>query len=99
MGVLRRPVMVIVLVIAILFGLAWPVFSLDIATSGSGILPPSSEARQGLGVLQAQYPAFNASPVDIIAQATHGAGMLTPENLSRVAHLTHWLPSQPQVPD
>jgi RND superfamily putative drug exporter len=97
MGVMRRPVMVIVLVIAILSGLAWPVFSLDIGTSGSGILPPSSEARQGLGVLQAQYPAFNASPVDIIAQATDGSGMLTPENLSRVAHLTQWLASQPHV--
>ena len=97
MGVMRRPVMVIVLVIAILSGLAWPVFSLDIGTSGSGILPPRSEARQGLGILQAQYPAFNASPVDIIAQATDGSGMLTPENLSRVAHLTQWLASQPHV--
>jgi len=97
MGVMRRPVMVIVLVIAILSGLAWPVFSLDIGTSGSGILPPSSEARQGLGILQAQYPAFNASPVDIIAQATDGSGMLTSENLSRVAHLTQWLASQPHV--
>src|SRR5260370_37769523 len=97
MGVMRRPVMVIVLVIAILSGLAWPVFSLDIGTSGSGILPPSSEARQGLGILQAQYPAFNASPVEIIAQATAGSGMLTPENLSRVAHLTQCLPSQPHV--
>src|SRR5258708_6671715 len=97
MGVMRRPVMVIVLVIAILFGLAWPVFSLDIGTSGSGILPPSSEAPQGLGILQAQYPAFNASPVDIIAQTTDGSGMLTPENLSRVAYLTQWLASQPHV--
>src|SRR5260370_20447845 len=97
MGVMRRLVMVIVLVVAILSGLAWPVFSIDIGTSGSGILPPSSEARQGLGILQAQYPAFNASPVDIIAQATNGSGMLTPENLSRVAHLTQWLASQPHV--
>src|SRR5258708_29521158 len=94
MGVMRRPVMVIVVGIAILFGLAWPVFSLDIGTSGSGILSPSSEARQGLGILQAQYPAFNANPVDIIAQATDGSGMLTPENLSRVAHLTQWLACQ-----
>ena len=96
-GVMRRPVMVIVLVCAILLGLGWPVFSIDIGTSGAGILPQSSEARQGLDTLAAQYPAFNANPVDIIAQTTDGSDILSAGNLNRIASLTRWLASQPHV--
>jgi RND superfamily putative drug exporter len=97
MGVMRRPVMVIVLVSALLLGLGWPVFFLNIGTASSAILPASSEARQGLAILQAQYPAFNATPVDIVAQTTDGSNMLSAENLNRVDRLTQWLASQSHV--
>jgi RND superfamily putative drug exporter len=97
MGVMRRPVMVIVLVSLVLLGLGWPVFSLNIGTASSTILPASSEARQGLDILQAQYPAFNATPVDIVAQTTDSSTMLSAENLNRVARLNEWLASQSHV--
>lgn len=97
MGVMRRPVMIIVLVSVILLALGWPVLSLNIGTDGAGILPRTSEARQGLDILQAQYPAFNANPLDVIAQSSDGSNMLSPQNLNRVAALTQWLSKQHHV--
>jgi putative drug exporter of the RND superfamily len=97
MGVMRRPVMVIVLVGVILLALGWPVLSLNIGTDGAAILPHTSEARQGLNILQAQYPTFIANPLDVTAQNNDGSNMLSPQNLNRVAALTQWLSKQPHV--
>ena len=97
MGVMRRPVMVIVLVGVILLALGWPVLSLNIGTDGAAILPHTSQARQGLDILQAQYPTFNANPLDVTAQNNDGSNMLSSQNLNRVAALTQWLSKQPHV--
>ncbi len=97
MGVMRRPVMVIVLVSAILLVLGWPVLSLNIGTDGAAILSPTSQARQGLTLLQAQYPTFNANPLDVVAQTGDNSTMLASDNLNRVAALTQWLARQQHV--
>ncbi|HEY6542839.1 MAG TPA: MMPL family transporter, partial [Ktedonobacteraceae bacterium] len=97
MGVMRRPVLVIVLVGIILLALGAPVLSLNIGTDSVTMLPRTSPARQGVEILQAQYPSFNANPVDITAQSTDGSNILSPQNLNRVAALTQWLSKQPHV--
>ncbi len=98
MGVMRRPVMVIALVVLILVGLGWPAFSLTIGSPvGANALPREAQSRQGFAILMAQYPSFDANPLDITAQTPDGSTMLSPENLQRVAALSHWLAQQPHV--
>jgi RND superfamily putative drug exporter len=98
MGVMRRPVLIITLVVVILAGLGWPAFSLTIGSPvGANALPPDAQSRQGFAILTAQYPSFNANPLDVTAQTPDGSVMLSSENLQRLAALSHWLAQQPHV--
>ena len=95
--VMRRPIFTIALVVLVLIGLGWPVFSLNIGTDSADTLPADSQARQGFAILTAQYPAFNENPLDVTAQTPDHSSMLSTENLSRVAALSQWLSQQPHV--
>jgi RND superfamily putative drug exporter len=98
LGVMRRPVLIIVLVVIILVGLGWPAFSLTIGSPVSAnALPADAQSRQGFAILTTQYPAFNETPLDVTAQTPDGSTMLSPENLQRLAALSHWLAQQPHV--
>ena len=95
--VMRRPVLIVVLVSALLLGMGWPVLQMQIGLPTATTLPPSSPARQGLDLLHAQFPATNEDPIYIIAQTPDGSSMLTPNNLTRLDHLTRWLQQQDHV--
>ncbi len=98
MGVMRRPILIIALVVSMLVGLGWPAFSLTIGSPVSaGALPREAQSRQGLAILTAQYPAFNETPLEVTAQTPDGSPMLSSENLQRLAALSHWLAHQPHV--
>jgi len=98
MGVMRRPVMIIALVVIMLVVLGWPAFSLTIGSPVSAdALPRAAQSRQGFDILTAQYPAFNENPLDVTAQTPDGSTMLSPENLQRLVALSYWLAQQPHV--
>jgi RND superfamily putative drug exporter len=98
MGVMRRPVLIIALVVIILVGLGWPAFSLTIGSPVSAdTLPHAAQSHRGLAMLIAQYPAFNENPLDVTAQTPDGSTMLSPANLQRLAALSRWLAHQPHV--
>jgi RND superfamily putative drug exporter len=96
-GVMRRPVLIIVLVTLILVGLGWPIFSLSIGSGSVSELPTTSEARQGIDILNAQFPDTKQSPVLIVVQTTDGSSMLTSDNLAKLNNLSLWLAKQPHV--
>lgn len=97
MGVMRRPIVVVIGVCIILAALAWPVFSLNIGTDGASILPSSSPARQGIDIVQDQFPSLAQNPVDLIVRTNDGSSMLTPTNLSRLTSLDQWLAQQQHI--
>ncbi len=97
LGVMRRPVLIIVLVSGLLIALGWPIFSLSVGTPTSSSLPTTSEARQGLDIMSAAFPQTNANPVYIVAQSPDGSSILSPDNLARVDSLSTWLAAQPHV--
>jgi RND superfamily putative drug exporter len=97
MAVMQRPIPIILVVMALLLGLGWPVLKMNIGIPTASALPQTAEARQGLDILQAQFPATNQNPIEIIAQAPDGSSMLTAENLAKLDHLTRWLAAQPHV--
>ncbi len=96
-GVMRRPVLIIVAVSALLIGLSWPVFSIAIGTPGSSSLPKSAESRQGIDILNAQFPATNENPIFIVVQTPDGSSMLTSDNLAKLDNLSKWVATQNHV--
>ena len=95
--VMKRPVLTVLLVCAVLIALGWPIFSLRIGSTGVNALPSSAEARQGLQVLEAQYPAFRDQTIDLVVQTNDHTSVLSTVNLQKVASLTNWLRAQPHV--
>jgi RND superfamily putative drug exporter len=97
LGVMRRPILIVVAVSALLLGLGWPVFSMNIGTLDASSLPASSEAHQALETLNAQFPSTNEHPILMVAQTPDGSSILGADNLARIDHLTQWLAAQPHV--
>lgn len=97
MGVMRRPVLIIVVVAAVLVALGWPIFSINIGTPSASSLPTTVEARQGLDILNAQFPQTNSNPVLVVAQTPGGSPVLSAANLARVQALTSWVATLPHV--
>jgi putative drug exporter of the RND superfamily len=96
-GVMRRPVLIIVAVSALLLVLSWPIFSIAIGTEGSSSLPKGAESRQGIDILKAQFPATNEYPIFIVAQTPDNSSMLTSENLTKLDNLSKWIVKQDHV--
>jgi RND superfamily putative drug exporter len=97
LGVMKRPVLIILAVSALLIGLGWPIFSIAIGTPGTSSLPKSAEARQGIELLNAQFPGTNNNPIYIVVQAPAGSSMLTQENLAKLDHFSKWIVAQQHV--
>jgi putative drug exporter of the RND superfamily len=95
--VMNRPILTILLVCAVLIMLGWPIFSLRVGSTSVNSLPSSSEARQGLSVLAAQYPSFKDQTIDLVVETTDHSSPLTTRNLQKLVDLTNWLRSQPHV--
>ena len=97
LAVMRRPVLIIMVVTAILIGLGWPIFSINIGTPSTSALPKSAESRQGIDILNAQFPQTNENPIYIIAQAPGASSILTKRNLAKLDFLSKWIAAQPHV--
>jgi RND superfamily putative drug exporter len=97
LGVMRRPVLILALVVAFLLALGWPVVDISLGLPSVDSLPKSAEARQGNDILMAQFPQTAQNPILIIAQTPDGSSMLSPDNLARLAHLSDWIASQRHV--
>jgi len=97
LGVMRRPVLVILGVGVLLIALGWPIFSLRVGVPDASALPKSSEARQGSELLSAQFPQFGGNTLQIAVQTPDGTSILSADNLARLDALTLWLDAQPHV--
>ncbi|WP_376794428.1 MMPL family transporter [Thermogemmatispora sp.] len=95
--VMRRPLPIIALVAVLLVVLGWPALSLNPGLPGAAALPQGSEARQGLALLQRQFPDLDENPIYVIVQTQDGTSPLTEPNLRRVDALTRWIASQAHV--
>ncbi|HEY7091616.1 MAG TPA: MMPL family transporter [Ktedonobacterales bacterium] len=97
LGVMKRPVLIVLGVSALLLAMGWPIFSLNPGTPYGRSLPEGSEARQGYDILDAQFPGVNDYPILITAQTADGSSVLTGTNLRKVDALTTWLTAQEHV--
>ena len=99
MGVMKRPVLIILLVTALLVGMGWPIFSISIGSTSSASVPKSYESRHGIDILNAQFLETNEHPVFIVVQAPDGSSMLTKGNLAKLDHLSRWVATRAHVTD
>ena len=95
--IMRRPVVMILLVIGTLTCLGWPALSLHPGLPGASSLPQQSEARHGLDLLKEQFPMVDSNPITVIAQTTDHASMLTEHNLHALQTLSDRLAALPRV--
>ncbi|GAC1564880.1 MAG: hypothetical protein NVS3B14_00900 [Ktedonobacteraceae bacterium] len=95
--VMRRPVLIILAVSALLIALGWPIFSIELGTPTVAYLPTSAPSRQGIDILYAQFPDTKTNVVSIIAQAPRGSSMLSADNLAKLDNLSQWIAKQPHV--
>jgi RND superfamily putative drug exporter len=96
-GVMRRPLIFIVAVTTVLLAMGWPIFSIELGTPTVTSLPTSSESRQGIDILNKQFPDTKANVISIIAQAPQGSSMLNSDNLAKLDNLSRWLASQSHI--
>ena len=97
--VMHRPVLITLLVGAVLLGMGWPVVKINLGTDDVSSLPTTSEARQGIDILTAQFPQTSQNPIIVVVQTPDGSNILTTDNLARIDHLTQWLAAQAHVTD
>jgi putative drug exporter of the RND superfamily len=75
-GVMRRPVVSLVIAAGFLLALAAPVLTLDTGTSGAATLPDRFESKQGYLLLREEFPMESTEPVEIaVAGDVDGAGV------------------------
>ena len=96
-AVMRRPLLVVLVVGALLVGLGWPVFSINIGTPSSSSLPTTSEARQGLDIVSQQFPALSGNTISVMLQTPDGSSVLTADNIARINQYSGWLAAQSHV--
>jgi RND superfamily putative drug exporter len=97
LGVMRRPVLVVIATVALLAVLSWPLFSIQLSAYGAASLPASTQAQQGTNILKAQFPSAANDPIEIVASTPDGSSMLTTANLEHVDSLTEWLKTQDHI--
>jgi uncharacterized membrane protein YdfJ with MMPL/SSD domain len=66
--VLRRPIASIAAFGALLLAAAWPIFGLELGSSGVSTLPDRLESKQGFQALARDFPRASASPVLIAVE-------------------------------
>jgi RND superfamily putative drug exporter len=96
-GVMRRPFLTILGVVALLLAMAWPLFSINIGTMSTSSLPASLAARQGMDIFNDQYPGLAGDPITVVAQTADGSSILTRDNVANVNQLTQWIDSQANI--
>src|SRR5258708_36293605 len=91
LGVMKRPVLIILLVTVLLVGLGWPIFSISIGTTNYTSVPNNSDARQGMDILNAQLREINERPIYVVAQSPSGSSMLHANTLTKLDNLPKWI--------
>jgi RND superfamily putative drug exporter len=95
--IMKRPVLAIVLSIAILLCAGWPARTLVPRLPDAFTLPPTSPSHQGYAVIKAQFPALNHDPIVVIVQTPDGSSIMDAAHMQSLQRITHWVATQPHV--
>jgi RND superfamily putative drug exporter len=95
MGVMRRPILVLIPTVAFILLAGSPFLSMRLAAQEAIALPPNQESRRGLEILQREFPGYADDRITVVAQFPDGQP-LSPAHVGalydvsrRVAQLPH----------
>jgi RND superfamily putative drug exporter len=95
MRVMRRPVLVLVPIVALLLVMASPFFQIKIANGDVGMLPPNAESRRGYDQLQ-QFPGQGQTFFSVVVHYSSGAP-LTADRIGGLYDLAQTIKQIPGV--
>jgi putative drug exporter of the RND superfamily len=95
MRVMRRPVLVLVPIVALLLVMASPFFQIKIANGDVGMLPPNAESRRGYDQLQ-QFPGQGQTFFSVVVHYSNG-GPLTTDRIGGLYDLAQNIKQIPGV--
>lgn len=95
--IMKRPVLSIVLSIAVLLCAGWPARTLLPRLPDAFTLPATSPSHQGYAVIKAQFPALNHDPIVVIVQTPDGSAILGAAHIAGIQRITHWIGAQAYV--
>ena len=95
-GVMRRPLTVLVPTLLALLTLALPALHMRVAASDARMLPAGTEARRGYETLVRAFPDLAATRV-VVAVKFRGGQVLTPARVDALWDLSHRIATLPHV--
>lgn len=81
-GVMRRPVVALLPALVVLILVGVPFFGIHLASVGVQALPADAESREGLDILQDEFPAFGSNTFPVVLD--FGADPLTREHVGQI---------------
>lgn len=94
--VMKQPIPVFVVVLAILLLVGTPFFSVRFNSPDESILPQSAESRQAYDLIHKYFSESEINPISIAITASNG-NILSPENIYYLYQFTHELQQDPNV--
>jgi len=95
-GVMRRPLLVLLPTVAVLLAAGSPFFHLHLANTDVTQLPPTAEARRGAELLASSFPSQGANLIEVVVEFTSGSP-LSPANVRIADAVSHRLRTTPGV--
>ncbi len=95
--VMRRPWASIAIALGILGLMALPALDLHRIGVTAKVLPPSSNTRQAVTLVQQQFGAGDAAPMYVVIHTAQPGGIWTPNVLGGILQLTQQLQADPRV--
>ena len=95
-GVMARPWIVLLPVVAVLLLLGAPFRHIRLGTPDVSMLPASAESRRGQELLRAQFPELEANTIVLVLHYPEGGG-LTAARVTELYELSRWLGAQPGI--
>ncbi len=95
-GVMRRPVLLLVPTVAVLLAAGSPFLHIHLANTDVTQLPPDAEARRGAELLAAAFPSQGSNLIEVVVQFSTGSP-LAPHNVAIASGLSGRLRGIPGV--
>ena len=95
-GVMRRPLLVLLPTVALLLAAGAPFLHIHLASTDVTQLPPDAEARRGAELLASAFPSQGANVIEVVVEYNHGSPLL-PANVAIADTLSRRLHATPGV--
>jgi RND superfamily putative drug exporter len=96
-GVMARPVLVLVPLLAFLIALGLPFLRVDLGAPDASILPTDVQSRRGFDLLQAHWGDGELSPLLLVFQTTDGSSPMQADHVAALALFMRRVQAHPSV--